>query len=143
MAVILAAFAAGLLFSAGLAMSHMIDPAYVLSFLDVAGAWNPTLLFTMVGAVLAAAPFFALGRRRAHPVLGGSFQVPTRRDIDARLLSGAALFGIGWGLAGLCPGPAIAGLSTGQWQYFVFVPAMLAGMALCDGYDRFCARRRG
>ena len=141
MAVILAAFGVGLLFGAGLAVSHMMDPMYVLGFLDIAGDWNPTLLFVMAGAVAAAAPGFMLARGRLHPLLGGTFQVPTRRDIDARLLAGALLFGIGWGIAGLCPGPALAGLSTGLWQFFVFVPAMLAGMAIHAGFDRICPGR--
>jgi len=136
MAVIFAAFGAGLLFGAGLAVSHMMDPMYVLGFLDIAGDWNPTLVFVMAGAVAAAAPGFMLARARIHPLLGGVFQVPTRRDIDARLLAGSLLFGVGWGVAGLCPGPAFAGLSTGLWQFLVFVPAMLAGMALHDGLDR-------
>lgn len=138
---ILAAFALGLLFGAGLAFSHMMDPVYVLGFLDVAGDWNPTLLFVMGGAVAAAAPGFVLARKRLHPLLGGAFQVPTRRDIDGRLLAGALLFGIGWGIAGLCPGPALAGLSTGMWQFLVFVPAMLAGMALHDGASRILGGR--
>ncbi|MGE0651776.1 MAG: DUF6691 family protein [Alphaproteobacteria bacterium] len=147
MAVILAAFATGLLFGAGLAVSHMMDPMYVLGFLDIAGDWNPTLLFVMGGAVTAAAPGFYLMRVRRQPLLGGAFQVPTRRDIDTRLLAGSLLFGIGWGIAGLCPGPALAGLSTGMWQFLVFVPAMLAGMALHDGaghiFDRRAPTRSG
>jgi hypothetical protein len=142
MAVTIAAFAVGLLFGAGLAVSHMMDPAFVLGFLDIAGDWNPTLLFTMAGAVLAAAPGYALRHRRSHPVLGGIFQVPTRRDIDARLVAGALTFGIGWGLAGLCPGPALAGLSTGESAFFVFVAAMLAGMAVFEVIDRYRARDR-
>jgi hypothetical protein len=141
MAVILAAFATGLLFGAGLAVSHMMDPLYVLGFLDVAGDWNPTLVAVMAGAVAAAAPGFLLARGRRQPLLGGAFQVPTRRDIDTRLMAGALLFGIGWGIAGLCPGPALAGLSTGLWPFFVFVPAMLAGMALHDGAGRLLDRR--
>jgi hypothetical protein len=141
MAVILAAFATGLLFGAGLAVSHMMDPTYVLGFLDITGDWNPTLIAVMAGAVAAAAPGFYLMQGHRQPLLGGVFQVPTRRDIDTRLLAGSLLFGIGWGIAGLCPGPALAGLSTGLWQFVVFVPAMLAGMVLHDGTGRILDRR--
>lgn len=136
MAMIAVAFFVGLLFSAGLAVSQMIDPAVVLGFLDIAGDWNPTLVMTLVGGIIGAMPGFALARRRQVPVLGGTFQVPTRRDLDARLIGGAVLFGIGWGLAGICPGPAIAGLSTGMWQFALFVVAMLAGMAIHDSMAR-------
>lgn len=130
------AFFVGLLFSAGLAVSQMINPAVVLGFLDIAGDWNPTLLMVMAGGFVGAVPGFALARRRQAPVLGGAFQIPTRRDLDARLIGGAVLFGIGWGLAGICPGPAIAGLSTGMWQFALFVVAMLAGMVIHDGLAR-------
>jgi uncharacterized membrane protein YedE/YeeE len=136
MAMIVVAFFAGLLFSAGLAVSQMINPAVVLGFLDVAGDWNPTLIMVMAGGFIGAVPGFALARLRQVPVFGGAFQVPTRRDLDARLIGGGVIFGIGWGLAGICPGPAIAGLSTGMWQYVVFVTAMLAGMAIHDGLAR-------
>lgn len=141
MAVILVAFAVGLAFGAGLAISHMMDPVFVLGFLDLAGHWNPTLLFVMGGAVVAAVPGFWLARRRTEPALGGTFLVPVRRDLDARLMAGAVVFGVGWGLAGLCPGPAVAGLSTGMWQFLVFVPAMLAGMAAHMLFERFARRR--
>ncbi len=136
MAVMVVAFGVGLLFSAGLAVSQMINPAVVLGFLDIAGDWNPTLLMVMAGGFAGAVPGFALARRRQAPALGGTFQVPTRRDLDARLIGGAVLFGIGWGLAGICPGPAIAGLSTGMWQFVLFVIAMLAGMVIHDGLAR-------
>ncbi len=136
MAVIVVAFGVGLLFSAGLAVSHMMDPAAVLGFLDVAGNWNPTLITVMAGGFIGAVPGFALVRRRQSPVLGGTFQMPTRRDLDARLIGGAVLFGVGWGLAGICPGPAIAGLATGMWQFVLFAGAMLAGMAVHDGLAR-------
>jgi uncharacterized membrane protein YedE/YeeE len=136
MAVMVVAFGVGLLFSAGLAVSQMINPAVVLGFLDIAGDWNPTLVMVMAGGIVGAVPGFMLARRRQVPVLGGTFQVPTRRDLDARLIGGAVIFGIGWGLAGICPGPAIAGLSTGMWQFVLFVGAMLAGMAIHDGLAR-------
>lgn len=137
MALIAIAFGVALLFGAGLAVSRMIDPVVVLGFLDIAGDWNPTLFFVFAGAVVAAAPGFAYARRRAKPVLREEFHIPTRRDPDARLIGGAIVFGAGWGLAGICPGPALAGLSTGMWQFAVFVGAMLAGMALHAAVARF------
>ena len=130
MRLIASAFFIGLLFGLGLVISQMINPAKVLAFLDVFGDWDPSLALVMAGAVAAAAIGFALAGRRAAPLWAPAFQIPTRRDIDARLLTGSALFGIGWGLAGLCPGPALTALPLGLWQSFVFVAAMLAGMAL-------------
>ena len=126
----LAALLAGLLFGAGLAVSQMIDPAKVLGFLDVAGDWDPSLILVMVGALIVATPAFWIARRCRHPLCGEGFDIPARRDIDKRLVLGAILFGIGWGLAGYCPGPAIAGLTLGLWQTWLFVAAMFAGMAL-------------
>jgi uncharacterized protein len=130
MPVILASLLIGTLFGAGVAVSRMIDPAKVLGFLDVAGDWDPTLAVVMAGALLAAAPGFAVARRRARPFLAERFEMPSRRDVDLRLLGGAALFGAGWGLSGFCPGPAIAALATGMLPVLVFVAAMLAGRAL-------------
>ncbi|HEU0069936.1 MAG TPA: DUF6691 family protein [Alphaproteobacteria bacterium] len=126
----LAALLAGLLFGAGLAVSQMIDPAKVLGFLDIAGDWDPSLILVMVGALIVAAPAFWIADRRIRPVCGERFDIPARRDIDKRLVLGAIVFGIGWGLAGYCPGPAIAGLTLGLWQTWLFVAAMLAGMVL-------------
>lgn len=130
MARILAAFAAGLLFGLGLVVSQMVNPAKVLAFLDVFGDWDPSLAFVMAGAVAASSLGYALARRRGVPVLAPKLQIPTRRDLDSRLVTGAALFGIGWGLVGLCPGPALTGLALGRWEVYLFVAAMLAGMAL-------------
>ncbi|KQT69856.1 MULTISPECIES: YeeE/YedE family protein [unclassified Aureimonas] len=127
---ILLALFAGLVFGAGLVVSQMVDPAKVLGFLDVAGDWDPSLAFVMGGAILVTAPAFALARRMGAPVLAPRFEWPTRRDVDARLLSGAALFGIGWGLVGLCPGPALASLGFVPGEVVVFVAAMAAGMVL-------------
>ncbi|HEY0628942.1 MAG TPA: YeeE/YedE family protein [Sphingomicrobium sp.] len=126
----LAALAAGLLLGAGLAISDMINPARVLAFLDVAGAFDPTLAFVMAGAVLASAIGYAVSRRRKAPLFGARFFIPENRQLDRQLIGGAALFGIGWGLAGYCPGPAVAGLAFGMWQAWLFVAAMLAGMML-------------
>ncbi len=130
MLVSLSSLVIGLIFGAGLTVSQMINPAKVIGFLDIAGDWDPTLGVVMAGALLGAVPGFALARRRRAPLLGGNFQVPRRRDIDARLIVGAAIFGIGWGLAGFCPGPALAALSTGAWPVALFVATMIAGMAL-------------
>ena len=134
MTAILPALLSGLLFGAGLALSQMVDPNKVLGFLDVAGmpagAWDPSLAFVMIGALAVTAPGYWLVLRRKAPFAAASFQLPTRKDIDAPLVGGAAVFGIGWGLAGYCPGPAIASLAFGRLESAVFVLAMLAGMAL-------------
>ncbi|MCJ2059900.1 YeeE/YedE family protein [Methylobacterium sp. J-048] len=127
---ILAALAAGLTFGLGLALSGMLDPARVRGFLDVAGAWDPSLVFVLGGAVTVSGLGYLLSRRLPAPVLDARFDLPTRHRIDAPLILGAALFGIGWGLSGFCPGPAVAALSTGAVPVLVFVVAMLIGMAL-------------
>ncbi len=124
-----AAALAGLLFGVGLAMSGMLDPARVRGFLDVAGAWDPTLAFVLVGAVMASGLGTALARSLRRPLLAETFDWPTRTRIDRPLVLGAVLFGIGWGLSGFCPGPAVAALSTGLPPVLVFVAAMLVGMA--------------
>ena len=129
----------GVIFGAGLALSDMINPARVQAFLDVAGAWDPTLAFVMGAALLPSAIAYLIRRRMTRPLLGDRFSIPERRTLDRPLLIGAAMFGIGWGLAGFCPGPAIAGLVLGAWQPWLFVGAMLAGMAL---HHRFTAPRR-
>jgi uncharacterized membrane protein YedE/YeeE len=128
--VALLALAAGLLFGAGLALGGMTDPAVVLGFLDVAGAWNPTLAFVMGGALAVTTLGYRLAFYRARPLLAGRFSLPRASAIDARLLGGAALFGIGWGLAGYCPGPALASLASAHAGTAVFVLAMLAGLAV-------------
>jgi uncharacterized protein len=125
---IIAALAAGLLFGAGLAVSDMVNPARVLAFLDFAGAWDPTLAFVMGGALVPAAIAFHFANRMGRPLLEPGFHVPTRRELDARLIGGAVLFGVGWGLVGWCPGPAVAALGFGVWQVPLFVAAMLVGM---------------
>ena len=129
---LLAALASGLIFGLGLALSGMLDPARVRGFLDVAGAWDPSLIFVLGGAVTISGLGYRLCRRRSGPVLETRFDLPIRRRVDAPLVAGAALFGIGWGLSGFCPGPAVAALSTGATPVLVFVAAMLAGMALHD-----------
>lgn len=125
---LLVAILAGLLFGAGLAISDMINPARVLAFLDVSGQWDPSLALVMGGALIPSAIAYLIRRKMGAPVCEARFHVPTRNDIDRPLVLGAVLFGIGWGLVGLCPGPAIAGLISLQWESGVFVLAMLAGM---------------
>ena len=134
--VILAALASGALFGAGLAVSSMTDRAVVLGFLDVFGAWNPTLAFVMGGAVSVTAIAFRLVMKRQAPMLGGEFRVPKNDAIDGRLVGGAAIFGIGWGLAGFCPGPALVGAAAGLVDAWVFVPAMIAGSFLAGRLAR-------
>lgn len=129
---ILMAFAAGLLFGAGLVLSQMVNPAKVLGFLDLAGDWDPSLAFVMLGAVPVAAMGYGVARRLAKPLCATAFAEPARRPIDRRLAGGAVLFGIGWGLVGLCPGPAIANLATLSPGVIVFVVAMAVGMLAHD-----------
>ncbi|WP_342236953.1 YeeE/YedE family protein [Inquilinus sp. OTU3971] len=126
------AVAAGLIFGLGLAMSGMMDPARVRGFLDVAGGWDPSLAFVLAGAVAVSAVGTLIMRRRSRPVLDQSFHLPKKTRIDPPLVVGSAIFGIGWGLAGFCPGPAIASLAVGLLPTAVFVIAMLAGMAIHD-----------
>lgn len=127
---VLASVIAGLLFGVGLVISDMINPARVLAFLDVTGAWDPSLAFVMGGALIPSAIAYRLRARRTAPLLDTAFHIPENRSIDRKLLIGSALFGLGWGLVGLCPGPAFAGLVLGRWEIILFVVAMLCGMAL-------------
>jgi uncharacterized membrane protein YedE/YeeE len=120
----------GALFGAGLLISQMTNPSKVLAFLDIFGSWDPSLAFVMGGALLVTLIGYHLVLKREAPLLGGAFSLPTRKDIDARLIGGAALFGVGWGLAGLCPGPALASLFFGGLPVLVFVSAMLASMII-------------
>ncbi|MDE1905252.1 MAG: YeeE/YedE family protein [Rhodospirillales bacterium] len=140
------ALAAGALFGAGLALSGMADPAKVRGFLDIFGAWNPTLAFVMGGALLPMALAWRIQPQLRAPLAAANFTLPDTRKIDARLLAGSAIFGIGWGVAGLCPGPAIANLALAPRVAVVFVLAMLAGMALFkmvpDRKDRAFVRKR-
>ncbi|MDI5934710.1 DUF6691 family protein [Halomonas kalidii] len=123
-------YVAGLLFGLGLGISGMTDPARVLGFLDVAGAWDPTLLFVLGGAVVTTFIGYRLVLRRPHPIYAEAFQLPTRQDLDTRLIGGAALFGIGWGLSGYCPGPAFASLGGLTAPLFALLVAMIAGWFL-------------
>lgn len=123
-------FLIGLLFGVGLLLSGMTDPAKVIAFLDLFGAWDPSLALVMGGAIAVGFVGFAVAKKRTTALLGGAMQLPTRRDIDRRLVIGALVFGTGWGLAGFCPGPALVSAGAGQVQAVVFVVAMLAGMAV-------------
>lgn len=127
---------AGLLFGLGLIVSGMVQPAKVLGFLDLAGAWDPSLAFVMAGAIAVGLPTFALARRRRETFLGLQMQLPSSTVVDRRLVGGSLLFGIGWGLAGLCPGPALVVAGTGNLQALVFVAAMAAGMAVFERLER-------
>ena len=135
----LASFVCGLLFGFGLFVSGMTQPAKVLGFLDVFGVWDPTLAFVMAAALLVSFVGFRVARQRAKPVLAAEHLWPTRTDIDRPLLIGSALFGAGWGLVGLCPGPALVNLATLMPQVVVFVLAMAAGLVAKDLWDKFRA----
>lgn len=126
----LAALVSGVLFGAGLAVSGMLIPDKVLNFLDIAGHWDPSLAFVMGGAILVTLPGYFLVTKRERPLFAEGFSLPTSTDIDAKLLGGAALFGLGWGLSGLCPAPALVNITTGFSDVLLFVAAMLAGMLL-------------
>jgi len=120
----------GVLFGAGMIISDMVNPARVLAFLDMTGDWDPSLAFVMGGALIPSGLAYLIHRRMHAPVLADEFRVPASRLIDRPLIAGAILFGLGWGLVGLCPGPALAALTTASWQAAIFVVAMLAGMTL-------------
>lgn len=121
---------AGLLFGTGLILSGMANPAKVQNFLDLFGTWDPSLAFVMGGAIMVTMPGFRLVQRRATPLFNDVFHLPTRTDFDTRLVAGAATFGIGWGLGGFCPGPALTSLPLADSGTLIFVPAMLLGMVI-------------
>lgn len=134
-------FVVGLIFGIGLILSGMTDPGKVIGFLDLFGAWDPSLALVMGGAILVGAFAFALAKKRTTTFLGGALHLPDARDIDKRLLLGSLVFGVGWGLAGFCPGPAIVSLGAGQPKAVVFVLAMLAGMLLFELSEQRTQRR--
>ncbi|MEP5757845.1 MAG: DUF6691 family protein [Litoreibacter sp.] len=117
----------GLVFGVGISISGMINPAKVFNFFDIAGTWDPSLAFVMGGAVIITFVGYRLVWRRDAPLFGGRFQIPTSNGIDARLVGGSAVFGIGWGIAGFCPGAAIPALGTGRWEVALFLIAATAG----------------
>lgn len=125
---ILASLFAGLVFGIGLILGGMTNPAKVQNFLDLFGNWDPSLAFVMGGAIMVTAPGFWLLKKRGFSVFEGPFQMPTKKDLDAKLLGGSAIFGIGWGLGGFCPGPAITAMTMGNASTLFFVAAMLVGM---------------
>lgn len=126
---VLSAFLAGMLFGFGLCLSQMVNPSVVVGFLDVTGSWDPRLLFVMGGALAVTLVTFPLIKRRCvHPVCDAQFHMPSNIKIDKKLVFGAMLFGVGWGLGGICPGPAIAVLAFGFPQAFLFLASMLTGM---------------
>jgi uncharacterized membrane protein YedE/YeeE len=125
---------AGITFGAGLTLSDMVNPARVSNFLDFAGSWDPTLMFVMAGGLAVTTLGYRLIFRRDSPVAGGKFHLPTQRQIDLPLVGGSALFGVGWGLAGICPGPALTDLVTLEPKVFIFVAAMLVGMIAASAW---------
>lgn len=135
-----AAFAAGLIFGLGLIVSGMSDPSKVIGFLDLAGKWDPSLAFVMAGAILVGFIAFRIAGARAQSVLGGTMRLPAAGEIDRRLMLGSVVFGIGWGLAGYCPGPALVSLGSGQDKAVVFTLAMIAGMAIYEAVERWRTR---
>jgi uncharacterized membrane protein YedE/YeeE len=137
----LSEFVVGLLFGLGLLLSGMTDPAKVLGFLDLFGAWDPSLAFVMGGAIAVGLFAFALAKKRSTAFLGGAMQLPTSKDIDRRLVLGGVTFGVGWGLAGFCPGPGLVSLAAGQPKAAVFVAAMVAGMLVFEFAEQQRQRR--
>lgn len=133
---LLTALLAGLVFGLGLLVSGMVNPAKVLGFLDLAGAWDPSLALVMVGAIAVATVGFRAMAGRGASLLDEPLRLPTRREIDGRLLLGGLGFGVGWGLAGFCPGPAVVALGAGEPKALVFVAAMLAGMGVFELLER-------
>lgn len=132
----LSEFIVGLLFGLGLLLSGMTDPSKVLSFLDLAGAWDPSLAFVMGGGILVGLVAFTLAKKRTTNVLGGALHLPTTTHIDKRLMLGGLLFGAGWGLAGFCPGPALVSMAAGQDKALVFALAMVLGMGIYEWAER-------
>lgn len=132
----IAALVAGIVFGVGLAVSQMVNPAKVLGFLDITGRWDPSLALVMSGALAVTFVGFRLTQSRSAPLFGPRFELPTRRDLDRRLIGGAVVFGVGWGLVGFCPGPAFASLGFGLIESLIFVLAMIAGAWLQQMTDR-------
>jgi uncharacterized protein len=133
---LLASLLAGVVFGLGLIVSGMADPSKVLGFLDLGGAWDPSLAFVMAGAIAVGALAFAIAAKRTVSFLGAAIRLPTSRDIDLRLVTGSVVFGIGWGVAGFCPGPGLVALGMGEVKALVFVVAMLVGMGAFELLER-------
>lgn len=143
MKLFLAAFISSLIFGLGLGVSGMTLPAKVIGFLDITGAWDPSLLAVMVGAISVHFVAFQLITKRKNPLVADKFQVPTRRDLDWKLIVGSAIFGAGWGLGGFCPGPALVGLVTGKSSVVIFVASMVAGIYLYKIFDSKILQAKG
>jgi uncharacterized membrane protein YedE/YeeE len=131
---LLSQYAIGVLFGWGLIISGMSNPQKVLGFLDITGLWDPSLIFVMLGAILVGLAGFYIVSKRTEAFFGGAPHIPTRRDISKPLLIGSFIFGIGWGIAGICPGPALVAFGAGYLKAFVFIIAMLAGMRVCERF---------
>ena len=134
--IVFAALLAGLVFGLGLIVSGMANPAKVLGFLDVTGHWDPSLAFVMGGAIAVGVVAFAVAGRRTASLLGVEMRLPSARHVDRRLVAGSVLFGIGWGIAGFCPGPGLVSLGMGEVKALVFVAAMLVGMGVFELFER-------
>ena len=124
-------FLSGLIFGIGLTVAGMVNPAKVIAFLNILGNWDPSLVFVMVGAIIISAPFFYILKNKKKPLFNSSFQIPSRTNIDRNLIIGSSLFGIGWGMVGLCPGPAVASIAFFQPLSILFVIAIMSGFYLC------------
>lgn len=133
---LLITFLSGLIFALGLGISGMTQPHIVRGFLDLFGNWDPRLIGVMAGAIAVHALAYRIIKRRNTPVLETAFQLPTRKDIDGRLILGAAIFGLGWGWAGICPGPGLVGLLSGDVRFMLFIGALLAGMVVFQLFER-------
>ena len=133
---VVASLLAGLVFGLGLILSGMVNPAKVLGFLDLAGPWDPSLALVMVGAIAVGLVAFHVARKRTTSLLGAAMELPISRQIDRRLVLGSVLFGVGWGIVGFCPGPAIVALAMGEVKAVVFVVAMLFGMGIFELFER-------
>jgi uncharacterized membrane protein YedE/YeeE len=140
---LLVAFVTALIFGVGLVLSGMTLPSKVLGFLDVAGSWDPSLMVVMLGAVLVHSVSYRFITKRKSPVLTTGFQIPTRRDIDWKLILGSAIFGMGWGLGGFCPGPALVGLASGKTPVLVFAGSMVLGMMIHRLLDTQVLQKKG
>ncbi|WP_425091489.1 DUF6691 family protein [Tropicimonas sp. S265A] len=137
---LIATYLIGLIFGTGIAVSGMANPSKVLNFFDVAGTWDPSLIFVMGGALVTTFIGYKLVFGRSAPVFEPRFSLPTSRAIDARLVGGSAVFGIGWGIAGFCPGGALPALGTGRWEVFVFTGALIGGILLAKALQSTAAR---
>jgi uncharacterized membrane protein YedE/YeeE len=131
----------GLVFGVGIAISGMANPAKVLNFFDLAGTWDPSLAFVMGGALIVTFIGYRFVLKRTTPLMSASFQLPTRRDLDLPLLAGSAVFGVGWGIAGFCPGGALPALGTGRLEVFIFVGALLVGIFAAKALQAALAKR--